>query len=67
VLRDATALLSLSGRDSALAVSQVAALLAEQKTAEPDDEPLRIVHCEHVTRGYGGWRIHAEARAWERA
>jgi hypothetical protein len=33
----------VSGRDSALVGSLVAALLTEQKTAKPDDELLRVV------------------------
>jgi hypothetical protein len=33
----------VSGRDRALVGSLVAALLAEQKTVEPDDELLRFV------------------------
>jgi hypothetical protein len=42
VLRNGAALPRLSGRDSELVGSQVAALLAEQKTAERGDELLRF-------------------------
>jgi hypothetical protein len=44
VLREAAALPRLSGRGRALVGPLVAALLAEQKTVEPDDELLRFVH-----------------------
>jgi hypothetical protein len=47
------ALPRLSGRDSALVGSLVAALLAEQKTVEPDDELLRFVRRGRRLRASG--------------